>query len=71
MWIWSPQLLQASGEAEYVSTMPEEHDQLHIEFVLSTVGNATIDVMDASEALVRLHACTECCVLSRLLILSP
>ena len=46
-------LFQASGEAEYVSTMADQPDQLYIQFVLSTIGNATIANMDASEALVR------------------
>ena len=35
--------------------MAEHHDQIYIQFVLSTVGNATIDDMDASEALVRTY----------------
>ena len=48
-------LFQASGEAEYVSTMADQPDQLYIQFVLSTVGNATIADMDASEALVRVE----------------
>ena len=51
--ILSAQLLQASGEADYVSTMAEQQGQLYIQFVLSTVGNATIGDMDASEAMVR------------------
>ena len=60
------QPLQASGEAEYVSTMTGEQDQLYIQFVLSTVGNATIEDMDASEALVRTSACSKRCLLSLL-----
>ena len=44
--------LQASGEAEYTDNIPDYPGQLFAEFVLSTEGNATIDKIDATDALV-------------------
>ncbi|XP_052797561.1 xanthine dehydrogenase/oxidase-like isoform X2 [Mya arenaria] len=42
---------QATGEAEYVDDMPAYPGQLEAAFVLSTVGSATIQNIDSSEAL--------------------
>ena len=49
-------LLQASGEAEYVETMPAPPGELYAQFVLSTVANGKIANIDASQALVSLAA---------------
>ena len=45
-------MYQASGEAQYVDSLPVLPGQLFAQYVLSTVGNATIEKIDASEALV-------------------
>ncbi|XP_021947093.1 xanthine dehydrogenase/oxidase [Folsomia candida] len=43
--------VQASGEAEYVNDIHPEFGELYGAFVLTTVANATISNIDASEAL--------------------
>lgn len=45
--------IQASGEAEYTGDIPYRPDELFGVFVTSTVGNAELVDMDASEALVQ------------------
>ncbi|KAL4223518.1 hypothetical protein ACF0H5_016989 [Mactra antiquata] len=42
---------QACGEAEYVDDIPSQTGQLEAAFVLSTVGNATIESIDSTDAL--------------------
>ena len=49
--------LQACGEAVYIDDIPEFPGQLEAAFVLSTVGNAKLASIDASEALVRIELC--------------
>ncbi|CAH1787395.1 unnamed protein product [Owenia fusiformis] len=44
--------LQASGETVYPSDMASQSKELHGMFVLATVANATIETLDAPEALV-------------------
>lgn len=48
------EMLQATGEAVYMDDIPAYPDQLEAAFVLSTVGNAKLGTIDASEALVRI-----------------
>ena len=43
-------LLQASGEAKYVSDQLPEAGDLFCNVVLSNVGNADIDTVDVTEA---------------------
>ena len=43
---------QTTGEAVYVDDIPAYPGQLEAAFVLSTVGNAKLSSIDASEALV-------------------
>ena len=45
-------ILQAAGEAEYVNDIPKYKQELCGSMVLSSVGNATIDSIDPSPALV-------------------
>jgi hypothetical protein len=57
--------LQTSGEAEYVFDIADQPGQLHAALVLSTVGNATIQHIDSSEALVSNTLCVvrvSCCL---------
>ncbi|KAK3581541.1 hypothetical protein CHS0354_031882 [Potamilus streckersoni] len=42
---------QVTGEAEYVNDIPLQPGELHAAFVISTVGNAKIQSIDASAAL--------------------
>ncbi|XP_035716520.1 indole-3-acetaldehyde oxidase [Folsomia candida] len=44
--------VQASGEAEYINDIDPEFGELFGAFVLTTVANATISSIDASEALI-------------------
>lgn len=46
---------QASGEAEYVNDIRAELGELFGVFVVTTVANATLKSVDATEALVRMH----------------
>ncbi len=45
-------MLQAAGETLYTPDIPSFPGQLNVAFILTTIGNATIDKIDASEALV-------------------
>ncbi|XP_076048889.1 uncharacterized protein LOC143029787 [Oratosquilla oratoria] len=42
--------IQCTGEAEYVDDMPELPGELHAAFVLSKQANATLDIVDPSQA---------------------
>ncbi len=49
------------GEAEYVNDIPKMNGELAGAFVLTTVGNARLKSVDASEALVSILANYTCC----------
>ena len=46
---------QASGEAVYVNDIPKFQNELFGAFTLADVSSATIESLEASEALVSLH----------------
>lgn len=46
---------QTSGEAEYVNDIRAELNELFVVFVVSTVANARLKSVDASEALVKCY----------------
>ena len=48
-------LQQASGEAVYVNDMPKVQNELYAAFTLADVASATIESLDASEALVSIQ----------------
>lgn len=45
--------MQATGKIEYLNDIPEIQGTLHAAFVLSSVGNAKLQNMDPSKALVQ------------------
>ena len=47
-YIW----FQTTGKAEYINDTPAQQHELHAAFVISTVGNAKLQSMDPSKALV-------------------
>lgn len=49
-------IIQASGEAQFVNDIPTMPNEVFAAFVLSTVHNGDVDVIDASDALVCMNS---------------